>query len=157
VSRGEEDHVRAAVEALGSLYLWRLAIKPGRPVAFGQVGDAAFIGLPGNPVAAMVTVMRLARPLLLGLAGARVRPPVFYPVAAGFDYRGKKPGRREWIRARLESDGAGRPVAARFPADGSGILSSMVESDGLVELGDDAGPVAKGDRVDFLPFDELGA
>jgi molybdopterin molybdotransferase len=149
MSTGEEDHVKAAVEAEGALHFWRLAIKPGRPVALGQVGRVPFIGLPGNPVAVMVTFLALARPLLLRLAGARVAEPRSFAVCAGFSYK-KKPERREYVRARLE-DG----VAQKFPRDGAGILSSMVESDGLVVLDETTTLVAPGDRVTFLPFAEI--
>src|SRR5205807_8138690 len=101
VSTGEEDHVRAAIEKLGRLDFWRLAIKPGRPVALGQLKSGLrgvpLIGLPGNPVAAALTFAILARPLILRLAGATMTPPLAFPVQAGFAYR-KKPGRREYLR-----------------------------------------------------------
>jgi molybdopterin molybdotransferase len=154
VSVGEEDHVKAAVEALGSLHAWRLAVKPGRPIALGQVGRVPFVGLPGNPVAAMVTFLRIVRPLVLKLAGARDREPRFYRVRAGFEYR-KKVGRREWVRALLAVDPAGETVAKRFPREGAGILSSMVASDGLVELPEDLTRLEPGTMVDFLPFREV--
>jgi molybdopterin molybdotransferase len=154
VSVGEEDHVKAAVEALGSLHAWRLAVKPGRPIALGQVGRVPFVGLPGNPVAAMVTFLRVVRPLALKLAGVRDREPRFYRVRAGFDYR-KKAGRREWVRARLGADGAGEVVAQRFAREGAGILSSMVESEGLVELAEDLTRLEAGTMVDFLPYREV--
>ncbi len=154
VSVGEEDHVKQAVEALGQLHLWRLAIKPGRPVALGQVGRTPFIGLPGNPVAVMVTFLMLARPLLLRLAGGTELEPRRYRVRAGFDYK-KKKDRREFVRARLEPGADGVPVAAKFPRDGAGILSSMVESDGLVQLPEDVTRLTAGAMVDFLPFSEL--
>jgi molybdopterin molybdotransferase len=154
MSTGDEDHVKAAVEALGSLHFWRLAIKPGRPVALGQIGRTPFMGLPGNPVAVMVTFLILARPLILRLAGAREFMPRTYRVRAGFDYR-KKPERREYIRARLEADGSGGWIAHKFPRDGAGILSSMVESDGFVVLGETLARLEPGLEVDFLPFREV--
>ncbi|MDP6884526.1 MAG: molybdopterin molybdotransferase MoeA [Rhodospirillales bacterium] len=154
VSMGEEDHVRTAVEALGRIHFWRLAIKPGRPLAFGEVGGATFLGLPGNPVAVMVTFMRIARPVIILLSGGCDITPPLYKVRAGFDFRAKKPGRREWLRARLIADAAG-PIAEKFAAQGSGILTSMVEADGLVELSEDQGPLVKGTLVDFLPFNEV--
>ena len=101
VSTGDEDHVKSAVERLGILHFWRLAIKPGRPVALGQVGGVPLIGLPGNPVAVIITFAVLARPLIAKLAGARACDPRSFPVRAGFAYR-KKPGRREYLRASLE-------------------------------------------------------
>ena len=154
VSLGDEDHVKAAVEAGGSIHFWRLAIKPGRPIALGRVADAAFVGLPGNPVAAMVTFMRIARPLILLLGGAGDVAPVFFRVPAGFDFK-KKPGRREWLRARLVRGATGHLSAMKYHADGSGILASMVDADGLIELGEDQGPFAEGEMVDFLPFSEV--
>src|SRR5947208_3544680 len=124
VSTGEEDHVRAAIEQLGRLDFWRLAIKPGRPVALGQLKGVPLIGLPGNPVAAALTFAILARPLILRLAGASMTPPLTVTVPAGFAYR-KKPGRREYLRASIErpsgGDNGGAAVARRFPRDGAGI------------------------------------
>ena len=102
MSTGDEDHVKAAVEALGHLHFWRLAIRPGRPIALGQVGRVPFIGLPGNPVAVMVTFLRFARPLILRLGGCTEVEPAHYRVPAAFDYK-KKRGRREWLRARLSA------------------------------------------------------
>ncbi|HEV2302393.1 MAG TPA: molybdopterin molybdotransferase MoeA, partial [Stellaceae bacterium] len=153
VSTGEEDHVRAALGNSGSLYFWRLAIKPGRPVALGQVRGTPLIGLPGNPVAAAVTFIALARHLVLRLAGADMPQPPTIPVAAGFSYR-KKPGRREYLRASLKRDGAALR-AEKFPRDGAGILSSIVHSDGLVILGEEVNAVAPGALVEFLPFSEV--
>ncbi len=155
ISRGEEDHVASAVQRLGSLYFWRLAVKPGRPIAFGQVRGATFLGLPGNPVAALVTFMRIARPVVLALGGCGEVAPRLFRVTAGFSYAGKKTGRREWLRARLVAGADGAPVAILFPREGSGILTSMVEADGLVELDENASPVVEGDTVDFLPFNEV--
>jgi molybdopterin molybdotransferase len=154
MSTGDEDHVKAAVEALGQLHFWRLAIKPGRPVALGQIGRTPFMGLPGNPVAVMVTFLTLARPLILRLAGASMAEPLSFRIAAGFEYR-KKEGRREYIRARLVPGPAGETIAEKFPRDGAGILSSMVQSDGLVVLGEGVTRVGRGDPVDFLPFSEV--
>jgi molybdopterin molybdotransferase len=154
VSTGEEDHVKAAVEAKGSLFLWRLAIKPGRPVAMGQVGGTAFVGLPGNPVAVMVTFAHVVRPLVLHLAGAEAKPPARFPVRAAFAYR-KKAGRREYVRVTLAPGDDGAMEARKFPREGAGILSSLVESDGLVELGEETLSVSPGEMVAFLPFSEL--
>jgi molybdopterin molybdotransferase len=154
VSTGEEDHVKAAVDSLGRLDVWRLAIKPGRPVALGRVGEAAFLGLPGNPVAVMVTFLFIARPLLLRLMGATPADPPRFPLPAAFAYK-KKPGRREYVRARLGMDEAGRLSAFKHPRDGAGVLSSLVESDGLVELPEDCAGVAPGDTVFYVPLSEL--
>jgi molybdopterin molybdotransferase len=154
MSVGEEDHVKQAVEALGSLHFWRLAIRPGRPVALGQVGGVPFLGLPGNPVAVMVTFVLLARPLLLRLSGAQATAPRLYRVAAGFAYA-KKASRAEFLRARLAQDAGGAWVAEKFPRDGAGILSSLVESDGLVAIPEGVTQVTQGALVDFLPFSEV--
>ncbi|GAB4179837.1 MAG: molybdopterin molybdotransferase MoeA [Thalassobaculales bacterium] len=154
MSTGEEDHVKAAVEAQGRLHVWRLAIKPGRPVAVGQVGAVPFLGLPGNPAAVMVTFLKVARPIVLRLAGAAEPEPVLYAVRAGFDYR-KKPDRREYVRCRLQRDGDGALVAHKFPRDGAGLLSSLIGSDGLVELAEPLTRLEPGTMVPFLPFSEV--
>ena len=153
VSTGEEDHVKPAIERLGSLHFWRLAIKPGRPVALGQIGGVPLIGLPGNPVAALVTFVALARPLIFKLAGAAMPAARLFPVRAGFAYR-KKPGRREYVRASLECEGKDL-VAVKYPRDGAGILSSITQSEGLVIVGEETSEVAPGMTVDFLPFSEV--
>src|SRR6185312_5622935 len=113
MSTGEEDHVKAAVEAQGKLHFWRLAIKPGRPVAMGQIGRVPFMGLPGNPVAVMVTFLLLARPLVLLLAGAAEASPRLYRVRSGFEHK-KKPTRTEYVRARLLRAEDGAWVAEKF-------------------------------------------
>lgn len=154
VSAGEEDHVKAAVERLGSIHFWRLAIKPGRPIALGQVGPAAFVGLPGNPVAAMVTFLMVAQPMLRRLAGETGYKPVRLKVATDFAYK-KKSGRREWVRAGLGSDDAGRPVAFKHHSSGAGILTSMAAADGLVEIDEDVEKLEAGASVTYIPFNGL--
>jgi len=154
MSTGEEDHMKAAVEAQGRLHFWRLAIKPGRPVAMGQVGRVPFLGLPGNPVAVMVTFLILARPLILRLAGAKDIAPRSFRAVSGFAHR-KKPGRCEYLRARLEPGADGVWIAQKFPRDGAGILSSMVDSDGLVVLDEAASDIEPGASLPFLPFREV--
>jgi molybdopterin molybdotransferase len=146
--------VKAAVEAAGSLFFWRLAIKPGRPVALGQVRGTAFAGLPGNPVAVVVTFVHVVRPLVLLLAGGTAVPPLRFPVRAAFRYR-KKEGRREYVRASLVRGEDGAIEARNFPREGAGLLSSLVQTDGLVELDEAATGVAPGDQVAFLPYSEL--
>ncbi len=113
-----------------------------------------FVGLPGNPVAVMVTFLAFVRPMILRLMGAGDLAPHHFKVTAGFDYR-KKKDRREWVRARLERDGNGGWRAIKFPRDGAGILTSMVESDGLVELPEEMTELEAGATVDFLPFSEV--
>lgn len=153
VSTGEEDHVKAAIEQLGRLDFWRLAIKPGRPVALGQVKGVPLVGLPGNPVAAALTFAILARPLILRLAGAVEQAPQTFPVTAGFAYK-KRPGRREYVRATLARDGA-TLTARKYPKDGAGILSSVVNCDGFAIVGETITQLAPGSIVEFLPFTGL--
>jgi molybdopterin molybdotransferase len=147
MSTGEEDHVRAAVEAAGQIHFWRLAIRPGRPVAFGTAHGRAFVGLPGNPVAALVTCLRFARPVLLRLAGQVDVAPLMMKAIAGFAAK-KKFGRREWLRCRLGSDGA----LERYSKDGAGILRSLSFADGLAEIPEEVTEIKPGDPLDFLPF-----
>ena len=158
MSIGEEDHVKAAVEALGSLHFWRLAIKPGRPVALGQIdtdkGPVPFAGLPGNPVAALVTFLVITRPLILRLSGARSVTPIRYRVRAGFDHR-KKEGRREFVRAKIGADADGWPMAEKHGRSGAGVLSSLVGADGLVSLPEEMTFLEAGSMVEFLPFTEV--
>ncbi len=153
VSLGEEDHVKAAVQALGGLHFWRLAVKPGRPVALGQVSGTPFVGLPGNPVAAIVMFALIARPLALLLMGASDIKPRRWPVKAGFDFT-KAKGRREYQRVRLVEE-QGDLIAHRFAADGSGILSSLVLSDALLDMAEDETDIKKGGIVHVLPFSEV--
>jgi molybdopterin molybdotransferase len=153
VSTGEEDHVRAAIEKLGRIDFWRLAIKPGRPVALGQVKGVPLIGLPGNPVAAALTFAILGRPLILRLAGAAADAPALFRVRADFAYK-KRKGRREYVRASLSRDGDA-VVAHKYPKDGAGILSSIVRSDGFVIIDEDADGLQPGALVDFLPYAEI--
>tara|TARA_Y100001970_G_scaffold294331_1_gene450764 strand:- start:65469 stop:66740 length:1272 start_codon:yes stop_codon:yes gene_type:complete len=154
VSTGIEDHVKNAVEAQGNLHFWRLAIRPGRPIALGQIADVPFIGLPGNPVAVIVTFMIFARPLLLRLGGCTETKPRSYKVLSGFNYK-KKKGRREWLRVKIRSDNQGELVAEKFSRDGAGILSSAVFADGLIEIEEDITQINLGDNLWFLPFNEI--
>ena len=159
VSTGDADYVRSAVEAAGSLVFWRIAIKPGRPVAMGVLpgadgNNAAFIGLPGNPVAVFVTFARVVRPLLMRLSGATARPLFYLPVVSTFDYR-KKSGRREYVRVSLKPGADGGYEAFKHPQDGAGVITSLTETDGLIELPDDVTTIAAGDRVQFLSYASL--
>jgi molybdopterin molybdotransferase len=154
VSTGEEDHVKAAVESVGTLVLWRMAIKPGRPVAMGMIGGTPLIGLPGNPVASFVTFVHVVRPTVLALAGAAQQRLVPMPVRAAFTYR-KKIARREYVRVNLRKADDGVLEAAKFPREGAGLLSSLVDTDGLVELGEDVTRVEPGQTVGFLGYANL--
>jgi molybdopterin molybdotransferase len=154
VSTGEEDHVKASVKRVGKLVLWRMAIKPGRPVAMGVIGGTPFIGLPGNPVASFVTFVHVVRPTILALSGAQQQKLVPMPVRAGFAYK-KKIARREYVRVTLRKAEDGALEAIKFPREGAGLLSSLVDTDGLVELGEQTTLVAPGQTVGFLSYASL--
>ena len=155
VSTGEADYVRAAVETIGSLVFWRVAIKPGRPVALGVIrgdgGSAVFVGLPGNPVAVFVTFVCVVKVLLRRLSGARPQALVPLPVRAGFVYK-KKKDRREYVRVALKRAADGELEAIKHPQDGAGILTSLTQTDGLLEFSEETTNVARGDRVGFLSY-----
>jgi molybdopterin molybdotransferase len=146
VSTGEEDHVRTAIQRAGTLEFWRVAIKPGRPVALGRIGDTPLLGLPGNPVAALVTLAALGRPLLDRLAGATYAPPLAFQVPSRFAYK-KKSGRREYVRVTLTPDGA-----QRYPKEGAGILTSLTESDAIMELPEDMTRLEPGTAARCIPL-----
>jgi molybdopterin molybdotransferase len=150
VSTGEADYVKTAVESLGRLDHWRFAIKPGRPLAMGVIGDCAFAGLPGNPVAVFVTFTQVVRAVIAALGGEDWTPPRFLPARAGFRHR-KKGGRIEFLRVSL-AEGA---VATRYPIEGAGIISSLTGTDGLVRLPLDMTSVAEGEAVEYLPFSAM--
>ena len=154
VSTGDADHVRTAVESIGRLVFWRVAIKPGRPVAMGVVEGAAFAGLPGNPVAAFVTFVHVVRPLLLRLGGAAPQRLVPLPVKAGFAYR-KKKGRREYVRVSLTTGADGTVEALKHRQEGAGVLTSLTETDGLAEIADDTTEIRPGSMVGFLSYASL--
>jgi len=154
VSTGEEDHVKAAVEGVGTLVLWRMAIKPGRPVAMGIIGGTPFIGLPGNPVASFVTFVHVVRPTVLALSGASQAPLIPMPVRSGFAYK-KKIARREYVRVNLRRGPDGALEAVKFPREGAGLLSSLIDTDGLVELGEAITRVEPGESVGFLSYASL--
>jgi molybdopterin molybdotransferase len=154
VSVGDEDHIRAAIETLGGLDFQGVALKPGSPMTAGHVGGVPFFGLPGNPVAMMVNFLMLVRPGLLSLAGAAVEPPRRMPIQAGFAAV-SKPGRREFLRAKLVVQDGGA-VVTPCARGGSGILSSLVECDGLIELEESVSAVAPGMTVPFIPLVEFG-
>ncbi len=153
VSVGEEDHVKAAVEAEGALALWRVAIKPGKPLAFGRVGTAHFLGLPGNPVSAFVTFLLFVQPFLKAIMGAAPTPLRAFPVHAAFA-RETADSRREFVRARLVTRDDGGVWAETHSRQSSGVLSSTVWAEGLIDIA--AGRlVAVGDTVPFLPFEGI--
>ncbi|WP_332682418.1 molybdopterin molybdotransferase MoeA [Bosea sp. (in: a-proteobacteria)] len=154
VSTGEEDHVKAAVSRVGELAFWRIGIKPGRPVAMGLIEGKPFLGLPGNPVAVFVTFAFVARAVIALLAGTTPARPQGLPVRLGFPYR-KKAGRREYVRVSLAPGADGIALASKHPRDGAGILTSLTETDGLVELGEELTSVAEGTLAPFFAYDAL--
>jgi len=154
VSTGDKDFVAKAISAQGAINFWRLAVKPGRPLAFGHVDNTPLIGLPGNPVATAVCFMRFAFPLLCTLGGQDWPEPTLITLPAAFSMK-KKVGRREWLRARLKADSEGRTVVDKHPKQGSGILSSLLEADGLAELPEDQSDIVPGDLVSFMSFSQF--
>jgi molybdopterin molybdotransferase len=155
-SRGEEDHLIASLDQIGKRHLWQLAVKPGRPMSFGQIGDCAVVALPGNPVAAFVCFLLYVRPMLTLMAGGAWPEPQRFRVAADFDIAKRKTGRREFLRGKLASDDAGKLVVRKFPRDGSGLITSLREADGLIEIAEDVPALKRGEQVTFLPFSGLG-
>ncbi len=154
VSTGEEDHVRSAIANHGSLYFWRLAIKPGRPVAMGQIGATPLAGLPGNPVAALLTFALVARPMIEALSATTPHIAKRFRVLADFAYK-KREGRREYVRASLDRPVAALAKARRYHKEGAGMLTSLTETDGLVELLEDVTRLEPGTEVDFISYNEL--
>jgi molybdopterin molybdotransferase len=154
VSVGEEDHIKPAVEAEGQLNMWQIAVKPGKPLAFGEVrrdgGAAYFLGLPGNPVSSFITFLLFVRPFLLRLQGVTgtVQPRSF-PMRADFEWP-KADRRNEFLRARINAAGG----LDLFPNQGSGVLTSTVWGDGLID-NPPGNTIAAGDTVRFIPFAEL--
>jgi molybdopterin molybdotransferase len=154
-SRGEEDHMIAALETLGRRHLWQLAIKPGRPMAFGQIGDCVTLGLPGNPVAVFVCFLLYAWPMLRRMGGAPWPEPQRFLLPAAFDYPARKTGRREFWRGMLVNT-AGHLTVDKFARDGSGLISGLRAADGLIEIPEDDPQVHRGDPVAFIPFSTFG-
>jgi molybdopterin molybdotransferase len=134
------------------LVFWKLAIKPGRPVAMAVVKGKPFIGLPGNPVAVFITFAYVVKPLIAALSGAEQDAPRRMPVIAGFSYK-KKKGRREYVRATLTCSNKGEFVAEKYPVEGAGVLTSLTRTHGLVELSEDVTSVMPGDSVGFIDYD----
>ncbi|HRH72525.1 MAG TPA: molybdopterin molybdotransferase MoeA, partial [Zoogloea sp.] len=155
VSMGEEDHIKPAVSAEGRLDSWLVAMKPGKPVAFGRVNDpaggagAAFIGLPGNPVSSFVTFVLLVRPFVLRAQGVVDCLPKAIPLTAAFEWP-RPDRRREFLRARIADDGR----VTLFPNQGPGVLTSTVWADGVID-NPPGQAIAASDRVSFIPYSEL--
>ena len=149
-SAGDEDHVSSLLTEVGAMQMWRIAIKPGRPLALGLWNTTPVFGLPGNPVAAMVCILVFASPAMAQLAGAGWVAPVGYDVPANFT-KSKNEGRREYLRARI-CDGQ----VDVFGSEGSGRISGLSWADGLVELTEEAQQINKGDLVRYIPLGSYG-
>jgi len=154
-SRGEEDHIAAALASLGRRHFWQINVKPGRPLMLGQIGETIIGGLPGNPVAVFVCTLLYIGPLIRARTGAPWREPRRYPLRAAFAFKGRKQGRREFWRGILVDTPQGLAVD-RFQRDGSGLISGLRAADGLIDIAEDHGDIAEGDMVDFIPFAEFG-
>ncbi len=148
VSVGDEDHVKSAVDALGKLDLWRIKLKPGKPLAYGKVQDTPIFGLPGNPASALITFCLFARPYMFKLQGGEVQKPLTFKAIAGFDHT--KAGTREEYMRGIYEDGK----AVRFTNQSSGMLSTASRANGLIVVPVDA-TFKEGDWIDFIPFSEL--
>jgi molybdopterin molybdotransferase len=153
VSVGEEDHLKHAIEALGSLDLWRLAIQPGKPLAFGEVAGKPWIGMPGNPAAALITALVVVRPFLLRAQGVRDVMPRPMALPAGFDWL-QRNKRRQYLRARLVCGSDGQPSVQLHPQQSSAMLAAACWADGLAVVEREQ-LLHKHDSVTFLSFAEL--
>jgi len=158
-SLGEEDHMAAALTALGKRHLWQLAIKPGRPMMFGQISSGTrntiVVGLPGNPVAVFVCFLMYVYPLLRAAGGGAWPEPRRFMLPAAFDFAGRKTGRREFWRGRMVQTSSAT-VVEKFPRDGSGLISGLRWSNGLIDIPEDHGDIARNDPVAFIPYSEFG-
>jgi molybdopterin molybdotransferase len=149
-SAGDEDYVSAALKETGQMSIWRIAVKPGRPLALGMWNGVPVFGLPGNPVAAFVCTLIFARPSLLQLAGAGFKKPRFLKLPSRFS-KIKKGGRREYLRARVRQD-----TVEVFESEGSGRISGLTWAEGLVELPDGALEIKPGDLVNYFSYSSFG-
>ncbi len=154
MSVGEEDYVRRVVEKNGSLNFWNISIKPGRPVALGNIFKKPFIGLPGNPVSVMITFLKIALPAINKLSGFLSPKKNNFIVTADFNFE-KKSGRKEFLRVKVSKNSNGQVKIKHFPNTGSGVFTSMVETDGLIELPEKLTFLKKGSKVKFVPYSEI--
>lgn len=154
-SQGDEDHLSGAIAALGHRHLWQIAIKPGRPMMFGQIDDTVVVGLPGNPVAVFVCTLLYVWPMLRLLGGALWPEPLRIRMPAAFAVGKKKPGRREFWRARYVATDQGLAIE-KFARDGSGLITSLTAADALIEVAEDVTEIREGQMVDVLPLAQFG-
>ena len=152
-SQGAEDHVVRSIDALGKRHFWQIAIKPGRPMSFGQIGDCVVLGLPGNPVAVFVCFLIYVRPVLIRLAGDYGQSRA---VSSAHISPKKKSGTTRILARKANKWPRRAASVANFPRDGSGLISSMREADGLIEVAENVGEVHLGEMVSFIPFSEFG-
>ena len=152
VSVGEADYTKLMMKQLGDVAFWKIAMRPGRPMAVGRIGQAALFGLPGNPVAVMVTFLAFVRGALLQMMGSGAKAPPLLRARSAQSMR-KKPGRTEYQRGVVSSGADGRLSVQITGNQGSGVLSSMVQANGLIVLSHEQGNVALGDEVDVMMFD----
>lgn len=155
VSVGEADFVKETLDTMGEVNFWKVAMKPGRPLAFGKVKDAFFFGLPGNPVAVMVTFYQFVQKALLTIAGAQDKPRLQLQLPCTSSFLRKAPGRTEFIRGQMKIDANGKMTVGSTGKQGSGILHSMSRANCFIVLKHDDGIVNKGDMVHVEPFDSF--
>ena len=154
MSVGEEDYVRKVIEENGSINFWNIAIKPGRPVALGNVFKKPFIGLPGNPVSVMITFLKIALPTINKLSGFLQPKEKCFIVTTDFNFK-KKSGRKEFLRVKISKNLNGQIKIKNYPNAGSGVFTSMVETDGLIELPEKLTYLKKGTKIKFVPYSEM--
>ena len=154
MSVGEEDYVRKVLEKNGSLNFWNIAIKPGRPVALGNIFKKPFIGLPGNPVSVMITFLKIALPTINKLSGFSSPKEKNFIVITDFNFK-KKSGRKEFLRVTISKNLNGQIKIKNYPKSGSGVFTSMVETDGLIELPEKLTYLKKGTKIRFVPYSEM--
>ncbi|MGI9424878.1 MAG: molybdopterin molybdotransferase MoeA [Hyphomicrobiaceae bacterium] len=154
-SLGEEDYMAQAITDLGQRHFWQIAVKPGRPLMFGQIGDTVIVGLPGNPVAVFVCFLMYVYPVLRRLGGATWPEPRRFALPAAFAVENRKIGRREFWRGTTVQAVDGLQVE-KYPRDGSGLISGLRAADGLIDISEVRPSVERGDFVDFIPFSEYG-
>lgn len=154
-SRSETDHIAPVIESLGELSFRHIAVKPGRAVVFGSINATPVFGLPGNPVAAFITYLIYVHAALRSLGGASWREPRRYTIPSDFNWQRDRMGRREFLRGFFAGDGAETRIG-KFPRDGSGLISSLLAADGLIEISEQKTEIAKGDPLAFIPFTEFG-
>lgn len=154
-SKGEEDHLVDALDAIGKRHMWQIAVKPGRPMMFGQIGDTVMVGLPGNPVAVFVCFLMYVYPMLRRLSGSPWPEPRRFSLPAAFDIEKRKTGRREFLRGFLVPSESGMAVD-KFARDGSGLITGLRMADGLIDIPEDVPAVRRGEAVSYIPFSEFG-